>query len=190
MPTASTALLDACVLHPSLLRDLLLQLATTGLFRARWTEDIHEEWIKSVLERRPDLARAQLQRTRELMDAHAPDCLVTEYEALIPSLVLPDSKDRHVLAAAIRGRADVIVTFNTDDFPQDALDPYDIDVQHPDEFLVRLCNLSPAAVTVSARECRARLKKPPFSVDEYLAGIAKLRLPETSAFLSEHRTLV
>ena len=85
-----TAILDACVLYPAPLRDLLMHLALTDLFRAKWTEAIHEEWIRSVLENRPDLTRGQLERTRQLMDAHVRDCIVTDYEDLIPALTLPD----------------------------------------------------------------------------------------------------
>ncbi len=93
-----TALYDACVLYPAPLRDLLLQLALTGLFRARWSATIHDEWTRNVLLDRPDLTAAQLQHTRALMDAAVPDALVVGYEKLIPSLTLPDPDDRHVLA--------------------------------------------------------------------------------------------
>lgn len=185
-----TALFDACALHPALLRDLLLQVATTGLFRARWSAAIHDEWIASVLEQKPHLKREQLERTRQLMDAHSQDCVVTRFESLIPGLTLPDPDDRHVLAAAIRGRVDVVVSFNVKDFPAAALAPYDIEVQHPDDFLGYLCDLHPEAICVSARVCRARLKHPPFSVDEYLGGLAKLQLPQTVAFLGEKRGLI
>ena len=106
------AVYDACVLYPAPLRDLLLRLALTDLFRARWTERIHEEWMRSVLKDRSDLSAQQIQRTRELMDLSVPDCLVTGYEGLIENLDLPDPNDRHVLAAAIRCQAGVIVTYN------------------------------------------------------------------------------
>lgn len=117
-----TVLFDACVLYPAPLRDLLMRLAATDLFRARWSDAIHDEWIRSVLTQRPDL-EAQLARTRQLMDAHVMDCLVTGYEPLIDTLGLPDPGDRHVLAAAIIGRADLIVTKNLRDFPADRLRP-------------------------------------------------------------------
>ncbi len=107
---------DANVLYPAELRNFLMYLAMTGMFRAKWSADVHEEWISSLLKRRPDLTRERLERTRRLMDKAAPDVLVTEYEHLIPGLVLPDEKDRHVLAAAIRCEASVIVTFNLIDF--------------------------------------------------------------------------
>jgi PIN domain len=99
-----TALYDACVLYPAPLRDLLIRLADTGLFRARWTNAIHEEWILNVLENRADLSRERLERTRDLMNEHILDSLVNDYEELIPMLLLPDENDRHVLAAAIRDR--------------------------------------------------------------------------------------
>ena len=94
------ALLDANVLYPAELRSFLMYLAVPGVYRAKWSKDIHEEWMSNLLLNRPDLTRAQLERTRDLMDKNAPDALVTGYEDLIPSLSLPDEGDRHVLAAA------------------------------------------------------------------------------------------
>ena len=114
--TPLTALYDANVLYPAPLRDLLMHLALTDLFRAKWSEQIHEEWIRNVLKSRADLTKAQLERTRQLMNENVRDCLVAGYEALIPALSLPDPDDRHVLAAAIQGQANVIVTYNLKDF--------------------------------------------------------------------------
>jgi predicted nucleic acid-binding protein len=185
-----TAIFDACVLYPAPLRDILLQLATSGLFRAKWSADIHEEWIEAVLRGRKDLKRAQLDRTRELMDAHTYDCVVTDYQALIPALQLPDPDDRHVLAAAIRGRADVIVTSNLSDFPSATLQVYGIEAQHPDNFLAHLINLAPQAVCVAARVCRGRLKNPPMAPDSYLATLERLHLLQTVTFLSENRNII
>ncbi|WP_164104374.1 PIN domain-containing protein [Candidatus Laterigemmans baculatus] len=137
MPTF-TALYDACVLYPAPLRDLLMRLALTELFRARWTNQIHDEWIRNVLADRPDLTAEQLERTRELMNAHVRDCLVIDYEDMIEGLDLPDRDDRHVLAAAIRTRASVIVTFNLSDFPPAYLAKHGLEAQHPDEFITHL----------------------------------------------------
>ena len=108
---------DANVLYPAELRNFLMHLALIGVFRAKWSPEVHEEWIRSLLANRPDLTREKLERTRQLMDKAAPDALVTGYEHLIPGLRLPDPNDRHVLAAAIRCGASVIVTRNLGDFP-------------------------------------------------------------------------
>lgn len=114
---AFDATYDACVLHPAGLRDLLVRLATTGMFRAHWSADILDEMVRSILRRRPDLTEAQLARTRQLMCDAVPDCLTTGYEELIDGLHLPDPDDRHVLAAAIRSGSQVTVTENLSDFP-------------------------------------------------------------------------
>ncbi len=84
-----TVVYDACVLYPAPLRSLLMYLAMTGLYRARWTNDIHEEWMRNVQEDYPDVTRYQAERIRDLMNAHVADCLVTDYESLIPSLRCP-----------------------------------------------------------------------------------------------------
>jgi len=121
-----TAFLDASVLYPAPLRDLLLELAVSDIYRAKWSNAVHEEWISSVLKNRPNLTRAQPERTRDLMNAHARDPLVTDFEQLIGILELPDPDDRHVLAAAIKCRADLIVTFNLNDFPAKILNRWGI----------------------------------------------------------------
>jgi predicted nucleic acid-binding protein len=119
-----TAFLDANVVYPATVRDILLELAQTDLFKAKWSQDVHREWIEALLRNEPHRERARLERTRDLMNSAVRDCLVTGYEALIPSLELPDPDDRHVLAAAIVGRCDVIVTCNLQDFPAPTLAPF------------------------------------------------------------------
>jgi len=181
--TAFTALYDACVLYPAPLRDLLMWLALTDLFRARWTNAIHEEWMRNVLKNRPDLTRAQLERTRDLMNANVRDCLVTGYEDLIDAVTLPDPDDRHVLAAAIRGRADVIVTFDLDDFPADAIQPYGVDAQHPDDFVTHLLDLAPATVYRAVKRQREALKNPSKTPEELLETLERQRLVQAVARL-------
>ena len=163
-----TAFLDASVLYPAPLRDLLLELAVADLYRAKWSDAVHDEWIGAVLKNRPDLTRAQLERTRELMNAHARDVLVTDFEPLIDVLELPDPNDRHVLAAAIKGRADLIVTANLKDFPAEKLNRWGIEAQHPDEFLTHQFHLSQPAFLKAVKTVRLRLKSPPKSVQDYL----------------------
>ena len=179
---AFSALLDACVLYPAPLRDLLVRLARTGLFRARWSDQIHEEWIRGVLRTRPDLAD-RLSRTRSLMDQAVEDALVTGHEPLIPGLALPDPDDRHVLAAAIVGRADVIVTFNLKDFPAEPLAPYRIEAQHPDMFIRHVLDLDEAVALQAVKAHRGSLRQPAMSIEAYLDTLTRQGLPQTVAFL-------
>ena len=181
-----TAFYDANVLYPADLRNLLMHLALTGLFRATWSAGVHEEWISALLRNRPDLSREKLERTRMLMDEHAEDALVTGYEDLIPGLQLPDPNDRHVLAAAIRGRADVIVTANLRDFPAETLAEFGIEAQHPDEFVLHLLDLAPGVVAEAARNHRESLKNPPKTIDEYLNSLEAQGLTQTVSVLREH----
>jgi hypothetical protein len=181
---------DACVLYPAPLRDLLIQLATTRLFRAKWTNKIHDEWMASVLERRPDLTTEQLARTRDLMNSAVLDCVVTGYEHLIPAITLPDENDRHVVAAAIHARVDAIVTYNLKDFPGAELATHGLEAIHPDEFMNFQFDLSEADVVISAQKCRARLKFPPKTAEEYLEKLRSLGLPKTVTALRPFASVI
>ena len=180
---------DACVLYPAPLRDLLIRLATTGLFAARWTEQIHDEWMRNLIARRPEL-EPHLARTRQLMDAAVEDCLVSGHEALIDGLLLPDPDDRHVLAAAIRAGAQLIVTFNQKDFPAEALDPFGIEAVHPDTFVEQQMDLHEGAMIHVAKLHRASLLNPTKTVDEYLDTLAAQGLVVTADRLREYRELI
>lgn len=105
MDHPATVLYDANILYPAPLRDLFIRLAQAGLVRARWTDAIHDEWVRNVLADNPTLSAERLARTRALMNEAVRDCLVMGYEDLVDSLSLPDPDDRHVLAAAIRTSA-------------------------------------------------------------------------------------
>jgi predicted nucleic acid-binding protein len=128
-------ILDACVLFPAPLRDFLMHLALLDVFQARWTNEIHAEWIQNVLEMRPDLTEKQLNRTKDLMNSHVRDCLVENYEHLIDKISLPDENDRHVLAAAIQAKAEIILTFNLRDFPTEILQNFNLKAVAPDKLL-------------------------------------------------------
>ena len=185
-----TTVCDACVLYPAPLRDLLMHLALTDLFRAKWTDAIHEEWMRSVLRDRSDLKWEQLQRTRDLMNAYVRDCLVTNYEELIPGLTLPDPDDRHVLAAAVRAGADVIVTYNLSDFPAETLTIYGIEAQHPDDFIRHLLDLAPNVVCAAAKRQRQNLKNPPKTVEEFFDALERQGLAQTVAGLKQFAELI
>jgi hypothetical protein len=157
-----------------------MRLALAGLFQAKWSADVHEEWIRSVLRDRPDITRVQLERTRNLMDLHADDAVVTGYEGLVEDLILPDPDDRHVLAAAIAGGAGVIVTRNLKDFPADTLDAHDIEAQHPDAFVRRLIDAAPASVVEAIRDQQAALRNPPVSSEELFTILDRLGMAATT----------
>jgi len=177
------AFYDANVLYPAELRSFLMHLALTGLFRAKWSAAVHEEWISNLLRKRPDLTREKLERTRMLMDKHATDALVTGYEDLIPGLHLPDPNDRHVLAAAIRGGAEVIVTLNLKDFPASIIGPLGVEARHPDEFILRLLDMAEGTVADAARTHRLSMKNPPKSPADYLETLERQGLRQTVSVL-------
>ncbi|HAX75133.1 MAG TPA: PIN domain-containing protein [Cyanobacteria bacterium UBA11372] len=176
---------DANVLYSAPLRDFLVELALTSVFEARWTEEIHSEWMRNVLQNRPDLTLEQVTRTKNLMNAHVKNCLVTDYEELIPQLQLPDPGDSHVFAAAIRSRAGFIVTFNLSDFPNEILAPYNIRAIHPDRFILRLLDLNSDAVCQAAQTQRLRLRNPPKTPDEYLETLINQGLPQSVSLLRQ-----
>ena len=182
---AFTVIYDSCVLYPAPLRDLLLRLANTNLVRARWSEEILEECIRNILKNRPDLKPDALERTRELMRKAAPDCMVADFENLIDGLKLPDPNDRHVLAAAIRGGAQLIVTVNLKDFPEETLAANDIVAMHPDDFVLDLIDLEPGTVSQTVTQQANALKNPPMIVDEVLETLHRQGLPQSVARLRE-----
>jgi predicted nucleic acid-binding protein len=187
MASNSAVVYDACVLYPAPLRDLLVQLATTRIFRAKWTDRIHDEWIRNLLINRPDLKAEQLNRVRNLMNKNIQDSLVSGFESLIPTLELPDLKDRHVLAAAIAANADTIVTFNLKDFPAATLATYDIAAKHPDDFVSELIDRNPQEVFQAIDAIRARLKNPPQTFDSYMETLLKQGLITAVAMLRNLR---
>ncbi len=178
MPVA-IAFLDASVLYPAPLRDLLLELAVSDLFRAKWSQTVHDEWIRALLRDRPDLTANRLERTRRLMDAHVRDAVVSGFEYLVPSIQLPDPDDRHVVAAAIQAGADLVVTANVRDFPVATLARHHLTAEHPDVFLTSLCRRVPVPFLQAVQRVRARLRNPPVSRREHLAILRRVGLNAT-----------
>jgi hypothetical protein len=134
---------------------------------------------------RSDLHVDQVRRRRELMDRHVLECLVEGYEPLIEGLSLPDPDDRHVLAAAIRSGAQVIVTFDRKHFPEDVLGRFGVVAEHPDEFLDQLLHRNPDPFCTAVRRQRSTLRRPPRSPAELLETLARNGLPRTAAQLEQ-----
>ena len=113
----SVAVFDACILYPFHLRNIVVQAAVDRLVEARWTDEIHDEWIRNLAADAPTIPIERLQTTRRLMNDALPGATVSGYEDLIPTVSLPDPDDRHVVAAAIAAGASIILTWNLRDFP-------------------------------------------------------------------------
>lgn len=190
MSSYYTVVDDACVLYPAPLRSLLMYLAATDLYRARWSRQIHDEWMRSLLAQRSDITREQLERVRDLMDRHTRDALTEGFEPLIEGLTLPDPADRHVLACAIHGGAEAIITFNLKDFPENALRAFNIRALHPDEFLTDMLNLDAGRVIEAVQRHRRSLRNPPFSSDEYLDLLLKQRLPDFAGSMRSFKLFI
>ena len=183
--SSSAVILDANVLYPAPLRDFLLQLANLELYRPKWTEQIQEEWIRNLLLKRNDLQRTSLEKTRDAMNAAFPDSNIFNYEETISSLSLPDINDRHILAAAIKVNADVIVTFNLKDFPPAYLKSFGIEVQHPDQFIVDLIKIDMRKCLLALNNQVQSLKNPPKSKEDVLDALVRCGLKNSALSLKE-----
>lgn len=172
----STAMLDTNILYPAPIRDIFLQLAVEKLFRPRWSPDVLREWMAVDRRLRPDHDPARVKRTQHLMQQLWLDGLITGYEHRIGDLALPDKDDRHVLAAAIQGECNAIVTQDLRGFPADLLASFGLEVYHPDAFLIMLLDQHPLECCRAARAVRLRLQTPPYTDPEYLANLEKVGL--------------
>lgn len=180
-----TAVYDANILYSAPLRDLFIRLALAGLVRARWTDAIHEEWMRNVVQNLPTVTREKAEKVRDLMNQNVRDCLVTNYESLIDSLTLPDPDDRHVLAAAIHASAEAIITFNLKDFPANILATHGIATMHPDEFVAALFDIAPGSVCGAVKRQREALRNPPKTAEELLTSLENQGLFQTVSRLKQ-----
>ena len=174
-----TAFLDASVLYPALLRNILMRLAVRGVFRARWSTRVQNEWVSALTRDRPDIPQARIERTRHLMDSRISDALVEGYEHLIKSITLPDVDDHHVLAAAVHCQAQMIVTANLRDFPDFVLANFGIEAVHPDAFLLGLLETDQGEFVAALRWLRASLKNPPHTAADLVAEMKRQGLAAT-----------
>lgn len=178
MISTFTAFINSNVFHGARLRSLIIEMAQSGMFRARWSERVHQEWISSVRRRRPGIDREKLNSYRLQMDLAVPNALVSCYEQFVSSITLPDPDDRHIVAAAHAARASVIVTFNEKHFPDEVLNPLGLHTEHPDQFLLDLADLQPESFIAAVRADLKHYRSPPLTADAYAADLRKAGLPD------------
>ncbi|WP_396268147.1 PIN domain-containing protein [Ideonella sp.] len=190
-PARYTALLDACVLFPVAVCDSLLTLAATGLFAAKWTERIETEWM-AALATQTRRSAADYGPRRDAMRDAVPDWEVptSAWQTLAGGLFLPDPNDVHVLAAAIAGHADCIVTANLKDFPSDCLAPWGLTAIHPDDFIVAQIDLAPLLTVAAFKAQRARLRRPSFTPEDFASALERNGLVQTAQRLREAAALI
>ncbi|RKT98852.1 PIN domain-containing protein [Burkholderia sp. Nafp2/4-1b] len=186
-----TALLDACALYPIAIADSLMSLATAGLFAAKWSTRIEQEWTTALENQRADL-KGRLEFRRDCMRAAVPDWEVPEtaWAPLVSAYELPDPDDRHVLAAAVAGHADCIVTANLRDFPSEIVSAYGIEVVDPDRFIINQWDLDPVTTMTAFKHMRARRKKPQATAEDFAQALERGGLPATAQRIREAAELI
>lgn len=173
-------ILDANVLYPFRTRDVLLSFAQAGLFRARFTEEILDEWTYNLIKNKPQLESSVRRQEAAIRDTFD-ECFVTGYAPLIPGLSIPDKDDRHVLAAAIKCSAQIIVTETRKDFPAETLEEYGVETLSADDFLANTYDLFPKSGPRVLKQVRERYDNPPFTRSEFLMDLIKSGMPKLAA---------
>jgi predicted nucleic acid-binding protein len=174
---------DAAALYPNAQRDLLIRIAQAGLVQAKWTAEILDELARARLRRNPDLDPAKLDRLKALMNDAVADCLIWGYEPLVEGLKLPDPDDRHVLAAAIKAGAQVIVTTNMKDFPAEELAEFNIEPKSPDDFVLDQISIDDRVVFACVQDIANSRSNPPQTAQDILAELEHIGLVASVAVL-------
>lgn len=182
--------LDANVLYGEFVRDLLLSLFFDGIFEAKWTNEITDEWVRNLLENQPDIDREKNRETVIAMHTIRPSPLVENYQRYIEQIDLRDKNDRHVVAAAIASEARKILTWNLRDFPEQVLKGFGIVAESPDKFLADLIIEQPIAVADTFRTMRLRRRKPRMSVDVFIQALSDNRLKMAAKHLARYHDLL
>ena len=173
---------DANVLYPNTLRDLLIRIAQLPhIVQAKWTDEILDETLEALRKNLPDISEEKASRLRELMNAAVRDCLVVGYEPLIEMLDLPDPDDRHVLAAAIKVNAQLIVTRDRKDFPAEKLAPWGIKAKSPDDFVRDVMGIDSSAVWACVQQIVDSRTRRPVTVEDVLGELERDGLVASAA---------
>src|SRR5690606_31116210 len=176
-----TAVLDTNVIYPVIIRDLLFWFAHYDLYTPKWSAHIFDEWKEVMM--RKGLSEDEATKRTLAPNYAFPDAFVHHYEGIIPNLTLPDPKDCHVLAAAIKANANIIVTNNLRDFPKDYLETFGLGVKSADDFLTDIIDLNPQVSIQAFREMVLHKKNP--KLDEYavLDQLRRCGLTDTANYL-------
>lgn len=175
------AVLDTNVIYPVVIRDLLLWFAHYDLYTPKWSKHIVDEW-RDVMERKNVPAEIASARVN-VINLAFPDALVTNYDGLICAVDLPDEKDRHVVAAAIKVNANIIVTNNLKDFPEDYLRGFGLSAKSADDFLTDIIDLNHEKAKEAFKEMVCHKKKPDLDEYQMLDQLRKCGLTQTADYL-------
>jgi predicted nucleic acid-binding protein len=179
---SSVALLDADCLHKFFLRGLFTWLASFRIYSPRWTDEILDETIKSLVRRFPS-DEVKLDVQIRAMAARFPDALITGYQELVGTLGCPDPQDEHVLAAAIVGKVDRLITFNLKDFPQNLHSTYGIELTHPDDFLMELVAKNPEQCLNATAKWLSGYERPTLPIQDVSRAIGQIGCPRFAQYL-------
>ncbi len=182
----ATVIYDACIIYPFHLRNIVVQAAVDGLVDARWTDAIHDEWMRNLLANTPGLPAERLEVTKQLMDIALPEATIHGYEKHIETVDLPDPDDRHVAAAAIEAGASMIVTWNLRDFPVGELRKHGLVRQSPDAFLAGLYEQASDMLVGSLANARRNLSRSRVSTSDFIAILRDQRLAKLAARIEKH----
>lgn len=186
-----TAVIDACVFYGMLKTDTLMSLCSRGLFAAKWSERIENEWIRHLIEKMPNKEAAIIRR-RDTMRVAVPDWAVCPkgIASIEQSLQLPDMNDRHVLAAAMIGHADCIVTDDKWGFDDEIVSQYGIEIIDTDSFIVNQLDLDEYQALAALKAMRLRWKNPDATPDNFCAVFEKNKLLLTAQRLRDRIELI
>ncbi len=173
--------LDTNVIYPLWIRDLLLWFAHYDLYTPKWSKHIFDEW--DVVMTRKGISEEDRSKRISIVNEAFPDGMVENYESLAQMLDLPDEKDKHVLAAAIKTNANLIVTNNLKDFPVDYLTSFSLSAKSADDFLTDIIDLNHDASIRAFKDMVLQKKNPPYDKYEVLDILRRNSLKDTADYL-------
>lgn len=176
-----TCVLDTNVIIPIEIRDLLFWFAHEDLYTPKWSKHIFDEWEEVM--RRKNVSEEEIKKRIGWAKLAFPDAMVENYEVLIEGLTLPDEKDRHVLAAAIKTNANIIVTNNLKDFPEDYLSTFGLSAKNGDDFLTETIDLNQKVAVNSFRKLVLNRRNPDLGEYEVLDCLRRNGLNDTADYL-------